>query len=146
MVAYATLDNVREQDPTVTYSTTSTPTATQVGQLLTDVAAEIDTRLEAAGFTVPVTTPAALLATVTRLNAMGAAALAHMGMFPESVGAGQTSDLGSRLWRMYQDGLAALEKAGPPQSKGAWVAARSYATDNPTDPTIAPAFRRGMEF
>jgi hypothetical protein len=145
-MAYATLDGVREQNPRAVYNDTSSPTEAQVEQLLEDVAGEIDTRLAAAGFTVPVTTPAALLSTVTRLNAMGAAAMAHMGMFPESVGAGPTSDLGSRLWKMYTDGLEALVKAGPPQSMGPYVRARSYVTDNPTDTSTAPAFTKAREF
>ena len=145
-MAYATLGNVREQNPRAVYSDSSSPSEAQVIQLLEDVAAEIDTRLAAAGFTVPVTAPAALLATVTRLNAMGAAAMAQMGMFPETVGAGPGTDLGSRLWRMYTEGLDALVEAGPPQTKGAWASARSYATDNPTDTTTAPTFTKGQRF
>lgn len=149
-MAYATLDGVREQNPRAVYSDTSKPTVAQVEQLLEDVAAEIDTRLAAAGYIVPITVPAALLATVTRLNAMGAAAMAQMGMFPETVGAGATSDLGSRLWKMYQDGLEALVKAGPP-TEGSWAGAtggraRSYVTDNPTDTTTAPAFTKTQVF
>ena len=145
-MAYATLDGVREQDPRAVYDATSSPSATQVEQLLEDVAGEIDTRLAAAGFTVPVTAPESLARTVTRLNALGAAAMAHMGMFPESVGAGQTSDLGSRLWKMYADGLEALVEAGPPRTQAVYARARSYATENVTDTTVAPAFTRGREF
>lgn len=145
-MAYATLDGVREQDPRAIYNDTSTPSEAQVLVLLEDIAGEIDTVLSGAGFTVPITEPATLLAAVTRLNAMGAAAMAHMGMFPESVGAGPTSDLGSRLWKMYTDGLERLAEAGPPQTKGAWVSARGYATDNPTDATTASRFTVGKVF
>ena len=150
-MAYATLDGVREQDPRVTYSNTSTPSEDQVLVLLEDVAGEIDTVLSAAGYTVPITTPASLLAAVTRLNAMGAAAMAHMGMFPESVGAGPTSDLGSRLWKMYTDGLerlAAAGRAGASGTTGNAVSARSYQVDHPTETaaTPMPMFTRAKEF
>ena len=69
-------------------------------------------------------------------TAMGAAAMAHMGMFPESVGAGPTSDLGSRLWKMYTDGLERLVeagKAGATGTTGTATSARSYQVDNPTE-------------
>lgn len=135
-MAYATLDGVREQDPRAVYSDTSSPSEAQVLVLLEDIAGEIDTVLAAAGYTVPITTPATLLAAVTRLNAMGAAAMAHMGMFPETVGAGPTSDLGSRLWKMYTDGLERLVeagKAGATGNTGTATSARSYQVDNPTE-------------
>ena len=135
-MAYATLDGVREQDPRAVYSDTSSPTEAQVLVLLEDIAGEIDTVLSAVGYTVPITTPATLLSAVTRLNAMGAAAMAHMGMFPETVGAGPTSDLGSRLWKMYTDGLNRLVeagKAGATGLTGSAVSARSYQVDHPTE-------------
>ncbi len=149
-MAYATLDGVREQDPRAVYSETSKPTAEQVEQLLVDVAGEIDTVLSAAGYTVPITAPATLLSTVTRLNAIGAAAMAHMGMFPESVGAGPTSDLGSRLWKMYTDGLERLVeagKAGATGTTGTATSARSYQVDNPTETAAAQSlFPRSKVF
>lgn len=149
-MAYATLDGVREQDPRAVYNETSKPTAGQEEQLLEDVAGEIDTVLSAAGYTVPITAPAALLSTVTRLNAIGAAAMAHMGMFPESVGAGPTSDLGSRLWKMYTDGLERLVdagKAGATGTTGTAVSARSYQVDNPTETAAAQSlFPRSKVF
>jgi len=149
-VAYATLDGVQEQDPRAVYSETSKPTAGQVEQLLEDVAGEIDTVLSAAGYTVPITAPATLLSTVTRLNAIGAAAMAHMGMFPESVGAGPTSDLGSRLWKMYTDGLERLVeagKAGATGTTGTATSARSYQVDNPTETAAAQSlFPRSKVF
>jgi len=127
---------VQEQDPRAVYNNTSKPTEAQVLVLLEDIAGEIDTVLAGAGYTVPITTPAALLSAVTRLNALGAAAMAHMGMFPESVGAGQTSDLGSRLWRMYTDGLERLVEAGAAGASGKTgtaVSARGYQKDHPAD-------------
>jgi hypothetical protein len=149
-MAYATLDGVKEQDPRAVYNDTSSPSAAQVEQLLEDVAGEIDTVLSAAGYTVPITAPATLLAAVTRLNALGAAAMAHMGMFPEAVGAGPTSDLGSRLWTMYTDGLERLVeagKAGASGTTGAAVSARSYQVDNPTDTAAAQSlFPRAKVF
>jgi hypothetical protein len=149
-VAYATLDGVKEQDPRAVYSDTSKPTEAQVLVLLEDIAGEIDTVLGAAGYTVPITAPAALLSTVTRLNAIGAAAMAHMGMFPESVGAGPTSDLGSRLWKMYTDGLERLVeagKAGATGTTGTATSARSYQVDNPTETAAAQSlFPRAKVF
>lgn len=149
-MAYATLDGVKEQDPRAVYSDTSKPTEAQVLVLLEDIAGEIDTVLGAAGYTVPITAPAALLSTVTRLNAIGAAAMAHMGMFPESVGAGPTSDLGSRLWKMYTDGLERLVeagKAGATGTTGTATSARSYQVDNPTETAAAQSlFPRAKVF
>ena len=149
-MAYATLDGVREQDPRAVYSDTSAPTEAQVLVLLEDIAGEIDTVLGAAGYTVPITEPATLVSAVTRLNAMGAAAMAHMGMFPESVGAGPTSDLGSRLWKMYTDGLERLVeagKAGATGNTGTAVSARSYQVDNPTETAAAQSlFPRSKVF
>lgn len=149
-MAYATLDGVKEQDPRAVYSDTSYPTEAQVLVLLEDIAGEIDTVLSGAGYTVPVTTPATLLSAVTRLNALGAAAMAHMGMFPESVGAGPTSDLGSRLWKMYTDGLERLVeagKAGATGTTGTATSARSYQVDNPTETAAAQSlFPRSKVF
>jgi hypothetical protein len=149
-MAYATLEGVQEQDPRAVYNDTSKPTEAQVLVLLEDIAGEIDTVLAGAGYTVPITTPATLLAAVTRLNAMGAAAMAHMGMFPESVGAGPTSDLGSRLWKMYTDGLDRLVeagKAGAAGTTGSAVSARSYQVDNPTETAAAESlFPRSKVF
>lgn len=149
-MAYATLDGVKEQDPRAVYNDTSTPSEAQVLVLLEDIAGEIDTVLSGAGYTVPITTPATLLAAVTRLNALGAAAMAHMGMFPESVGAGPTSDLGSRLWKMYTEGLerlVAAGKAGATGTTGTAVSARSYQVDHPTETAAATAlFPRAKVF
>ena len=58
----------------VAYSTTSTPTAAQVGQFIDEVAGEIGLALSAIG--VASTTGASIAAVLKKYNAMGAACLA----------------------------------------------------------------------
>jgi len=97
-MAYCTSTEVQNLNPKRTYSATSTPTSTQVGLLIDQIAVEIDAVLEAQGYTVPVTTPTNFVNVLKAINAYGAAALAEAGMFPE------VSEMGSTPhWKVLND-------------------------------------------
>lgn len=116
-MAYASLTDVQSLNPKRTYSATSTPSSTQVEALINLIYGQINNVLSSQGYIVPVTTPSELVTALQLLNAAGAAAMAEMGMFPE------TSDKGSTphwkaLWEMYQDGLESLRKGEIPAGLG----------------------------
>jgi len=89
------------------------PTSTQVTILINQIAVEIDAVLEAQGYTVPVTSPANFVNALKAVNAYGAAALAEMGMFPETSEKGSTPHW-KVLWQTYQDWLGSLRKGEIP--------------------------------
>lgn len=116
-MAYATIANVRSLNPKRTYDATSTPTQTQVEEYLTRISEELDAILAGRGFTVPITTPASLLAFLTHVNALGAAALAEQAQFPESTKPGTTAH-GATLWAQYTDAKKFLKENDLPASNG----------------------------
>ena len=140
-MAYADLAAVIAITPQrAAYDTTTIPTAAQVGTFLTDIAGEIDARLEAAGIAVPVTSPASFVAWLGRLNAYGAASLAEEAANPEAEGGG----VAERWWTRYTDGLKAISDgsalpASLAQSGSSRVMPRSYGTDNPGSDGEPPA-------
>ena len=87
-------------------SATSNPSTTQAAQFMSAVAAEINTALASNGITVPVTTPAYFLDDVTRLNALGAAAMILQAAFPAREGPG-SSTLAASLMLQYRTALKA---------------------------------------
>jgi hypothetical protein len=113
-MAYCTITDVRGLNPKRTYNATTTPTEAQVGQYITDIAAEIDSIIQAQGYTVPVTAPANFVTVLKLLNARGAAAQAEIAMFPES-GVGATPH-GQQLLSLYKDGLKALRAGEIPET------------------------------
>lgn len=149
-MAYCTITEVQALNPKRTYSSSTTPTQTQVEVHIDSIAAEIDTILKGRGLTTPVTTPAAFLAYLVQVNAYGVAALAEMGMFPEAVGTGQ-SPQGDRLWRLYVRAMTFLEKGDLPSAIQSGDPS-SFFTEHPiTEPTEdykwrAPKFRKSREF
>jgi hypothetical protein len=156
-MAYCTITNVRALNPKRTYDASSTPTETQVGTFINQISDEIDVVLEGRGFTVPVTTPAKLLAYLLHVNALGAAALAEQAMFPETTRPG-TSASGANLWKQYQDALAYLRTGELPRGSGGSggaidlpfsFAEKNQATE--TEPTETydwqkPKFGKNKEF
>lgn len=96
-MSYCTITDVQALNPKRTYSATTTPTTTQVGTLIDQIASEIDAVLAAKGYTIPVTTPATFVTFLKTVNAYGAGALAEAAMFPETSEAGSTPH-----WKMLQ--------------------------------------------
>jgi hypothetical protein len=153
-VAYATVTDVENLNPQRgRYDVKTVPTRQQVEGYLEQIAAEIDSVLAAQGLSTPVSAPATFLTFITRLNALGAAAQAELGAFPEAEGSLGGSFSGARYQRMYEAGLARLVKgeAIPPAAgtAGARVQAAAYGTDNP-DPVTgdppAPLFSMSQSF
>ena len=152
-MAYAAIADVRAVNPKRTYSTTSTPTTTQVEGFITDIAAEMDTVIAGRGIVVPVTTPAEFLAFVTHLNALGAAALAERAMFPEAAGIGATPS-SVVLWKQYQDGLKFLKEGKLPVSMDSSAEPFSFHGEHQTTesepsetyPWQRPKFGKNKEF
>ncbi len=132
-MAYCSTTDVQALNPKQTYSANSTPTSTQVTALIAQVAVEIDAILEAKGYTVPVTTPANFVNVLKAVNAYGAAALAEMGMFPD------TSEMGSTPhWKIlndkYNEWLKRLEAGDiPPALAPSVENVGGYYTDVETD-------------
>lgn len=112
-MAYCTITDIRALNPKRTYSVSSTPTQAQVEALINQVAAEIDTIVSGRGLPVPVTDPSQFVAHLKQVNAYGAAALAEMGMFPESMGIAETPH-GKYLWTIYSQMTAQLKKGDLP--------------------------------
>lgn len=112
-MVYCTITNIQALNTKRTYSATTTPTTTQVEAFITRIAEEIDAVLAGRNFTVPLTAPAPLLAYLTHVNALGAAALAEQAMFPETTAPG-TSASGVLLWKQYQDALNFLRTGALP--------------------------------
>lgn len=137
-MAYCTNADVAAQNSARTpYSVSTTPTSTAVDDFIDQIAGEIDTRLAAKGVSTPVAAPATFVAWLLNLNALGAAALAEMAAYPEADGGQGSTPQGERLWKMYQQGLAAISKgdAIPPEAvtTSERLLARSWQTENPED-------------
>jgi len=134
-MAYCAIADVRALNPKRTYSSSSTPTQTQVEGFITQIANEIDSILSSRGLTVPVTAPAHFLAHLEQVNAYGAAALAEMAMFPEAGMPGGTPQ-GSNYWAIYEKARTRLEKGDLPVSVEE-AQPRSFFTEHTgdTEPT-----------
>lgn len=136
-MAYAVLADVQALLPKFTLNDSSTPTATQVEGMITDVAGEVDAVLSSQGLTVPVAEPASFLAFLGLLNALGAAALAAAGMFPSDAQAGPAgTPLAPFLQSRYKGGLDRLAKGqgipeGVPRSGS--VTMRGYLDQHPDE-------------
>jgi len=143
-MAYASQSEVEALNPKQVYGATTSPTATELALLITQISNEIDSALGAQGYTVPVTTPAYFVAHLAYLNALGAGALAEGGMFPSTTGMGETSHW-SFLLKLYQRGLDLLRKGEVPldlPGSSSSVGAASYATvQTDYDTYPAPKFR-----
>jgi len=114
-MSYCTLEDVQALNPKRSYSSSTTPNATQVNALIDLVAVEIDSILQAQGYTVPVTTPSNFVNALKYVNAYGAAALAEAGMFPETTDPGQTAHW-QMLNKKYEGWLEQLRKGEIPSS------------------------------
>lgn len=130
------------------FSEQTRPTADQVLGFIETIAGQLDASLSAAGVTVPVTEPDAFLSYVTHLNAIGAAALTEMVMFPEADRGSASSSQGDRYWSLYKEGLTAIADgsgiaADAPRTSSGSVRALAYALDNPdalTEAQLTPVF------
>ena len=150
-MSYCILDDVRALVPRETLDGSSTPSSTQVGTFIVDVAAEIDSVLKARDLTVPVTEPTDFVTHLKRVNAHGAAAHAMMGMYPAPAGpAGSTH--GQALWSMYQQMLKALRNDPLPYDTHMdGPGPKSMHSENVEEPRETeqwrvPGFRKNMVF
>jgi hypothetical protein len=146
-MAYCAIADVQRLNPKRVYDASSTPTSTQVTALIDQVAAEIDTVLLSRGLSVPVTIPTEFVTHLKQVNATGAAALAEMGMFPESAGVISTPQ-GERLWRIYTGMIEYLKKGDLPVDTQPGEP-RSFFTEHTEEPEPDEAWRRskfGKEF
>ena len=127
-MAYASLSDIQALNPKRTYSATTTPTSTQVSALIDQIAAEIDAELMAKGYEAPATTPTEWVTFLKAVNAYGAAALAEMGMFPETSEQGSTPHW-KVLYDTYKKWMKEIEeeKITPSSVSGANVG--GYYTD-----------------
>jgi hypothetical protein len=110
----ADVQGLNSQRPT--YSATTSPSSSEVGDFMTQIGHEIDSILLGRGLSVPVTSPASLVGSLKLANAQGAAALAEMAMFPEAGGTPGGSPHGQNLWKMYKDFLDWLKTGELPSA------------------------------
>jgi len=155
-VAYAALADVQGLLGKFTLSATSKPTSTQATTIIGQISAEIDSVISAAGYFVPVASPAWFLDYLKLLNAYGAAAAVLQSMFPDRAGAADTSAaLYSYYGDQYKAGINRLRTGEgiPPglATNSASVAPSTYFTRNPDEEedlgAIAePFFKRNTVF
>jgi len=106
--AYCTQDDVEARVPSRGGATWYAPlTAVGAQSVLVGIAAEIDSVLAGAGYTVPVSTPAGLVSWLLTLNVWGAAAEVLRARFQDASGTNSEA-----AWKFFEDryraGLAAL--------------------------------------
>ena len=144
-MAYCTLAEITELNPKRVYSSTTKPTAEQVQNLITRVAGEMDSALRNQGYGVPITSPDEAVDYLKYMNALGAAAKAEAGMFPESSGPASTgraqslqSEYNRKLRDLRKDGLEGISKSSNLPS--------SYSVDNETDDHLTPNVDKDTQF
>jgi hypothetical protein len=135
-MAYAALSDVQGLIAKFTIDGSSKPTSTQVTTLIGQISADIDAVISAAGYAVPVASPAWFVTALLYLNALGAAALTLRSMFPDSRAAGDAGLSEYALYqRWYEAGLKRLGAPGgiPPDvaTNSASVNPSTYFTRNP---------------
>lgn len=102
-MAYASIQDVQARDPTLTFTATSVPNASQVARFIEDTAAELDGILAALDYTIPVPTTATQAWTMLRgFNALGANA--HV---QEAAPTGRHRDQARTLWEECKKALRA---------------------------------------
>jgi hypothetical protein len=107
-MAYCTAAQVASLNPQRTYSASSKPSLTEIGEFIDRIAAEMDVILQGRSLTVPVTEPAELVTFLEQLNVLGAGSLTEQAMFPAATGAGSSPASGV-LWARYREGLEYLK-------------------------------------
>lgn len=142
-MGYCLLSDVQTLNTKRTYSASTTPTLTQVQTYIDLIASEIDIALTGRGYGVPVASPAALVAALKFVNALGAAAMAEQAMFPETVEKGSTPH-STVLEKKYKELLAKLERGDwTASAEGASVG--SLYTDPATDQENYPEPKFGID-
>jgi len=153
-MSYCTIADVQTLNPTRTYSATSKPTLTQVGEYITQIAGEVDTVLQGRGLGVPIETPAVFVTFLKQLNAVGAAAMAERAMFPEAQGMMGGTAASALHWKQYQEGLKFLRDGSLPTGTEAEALPFSFFEQNvgndaePVDDNAwaRPKFGKNKEF
>ena len=155
-MAYAALADVQGLLGKFTLSASSKPTSTQATTIIGQISAEIDSVISAAGYFVPVASPAWFLDYLKLLNAYGAAAAVLRSMFPDRAGAGEASAALEIFYAaQYNRGLRRLasgESIPPGLAAGAaQVTPSTYFTRNPDEEEdlgdiAEPFFKRNTVF
>lgn len=107
-MAYCSVPDVNTINVQRTYSNDSTPTNVQVNTMVGSVASMMDARLEAVGFTVPITSAPKSQALLKIINAVGAAAMAEEAIYEGAV----TTDVRPKyvdLWKRYEAEMKRIE-------------------------------------
>lgn len=136
-MAYAALTDVQGLVAKFPITPTSKPNETQVGTIITGIAAEIDTAIANAGYAVPVASPASFLEYLTLLNAYGAASAAIRSIFADKTGSAEGFEGGIEAYyaAQYAKGLASLRDGSgiPPgvSTTSASIGPSTYFTRNP---------------
>lgn len=133
-MAYAVLKDVERLIAQFEITATGTPSSTEVDRILTDMEAEVNVALAAAGYTVPATAPAFFLEWLRILVSYGTAAAVLKSRFPDVVGPGENPAYA--FWESrYKAGLKGIQNGSmvPPDagSTSAFVAPSTYLTRNP---------------
>jgi hypothetical protein len=108
-MAYATLSDVQTYLGPFVPGPSTSPSASQVSELLANCSNEIDAALKSRGLTVPIVAPPEFVTFLVQLNAMGAAGFVLYQVFPVT-GSPGSSPMGDYLTKTYQARLADFRK------------------------------------
>ena len=132
-MAYCTLDDVRTINAKRVYDANSKPTSTQVEDMITDIAAELDSILSGRGLEVPVTTPEHFVKFLKQTNAIGAGAFAEFSAFPEAEKSAGGTTHGTTLRTEYRARIVYLRDGDLPTSASSPIP-RSFFTERGEEP------------
>lgn len=154
-MGYCSVPDVNTNNVQRTYNNDSKPTSPQVNTMIDSVAAMMDARLEAIGFTVPVVSAPKSLALLKIINALGGAAMAEESIYEGAV----TTDVRPKyvdLWKRFETEMKRIEGNPLLLFDATWAEVTStrpvsgdltsYHQENPGADGIAPRFEMGEKF
>jgi hypothetical protein len=154
-MSYCFLTDVNTINVQRTYNGNDKPTGTQVNTMIVDIAALMDARLNAIGFTVPITNAPISLALLKIINALGAAAMAEEAIYEGSA----TTDVRPKyvdLWKRYEAEMKRIEVNRLLLSDATWTEVTStyptpgnltsYHQENPSADGLEPRFEMGEKW
>lgn len=139
------------------YNNTSKPTSSQVNTMIDHVAALMDARLSALGFTVPVVSAAKSQSLLKIINTLGAASMAEEAIYYEGSEAQVVRDPKYRdLWKRFETEMKRIEANPLLLSDATWAEVTdirpavgeltSYHQENPDAEGLTPRFEMGEKF
>jgi hypothetical protein len=134
MVTYAEVSDVQGIISAFDIGRATSPDRLAADSVVIDIDAELNSVLDAAGLSIPVTTPSYFVDWLKALNKYGAAAAILKSMFPDAVGVGETPAYA--FWEArYRNALKLFAKGqGIPDSAakgGSDLSPSTYLTRNP---------------